>query len=135
MARELSCPEVVAGPGQLLDMQSALPGMAGHLLELGSALPALGSSMETAECGGTSPSLPTPSGGDHRRPVLHVEVCQRAHSSMGDTKLKDLVLELLAEKGTAFSQLIMEEFEDPVLKEHVLSVSITDTPSDLKVPG
>ena len=139
MAGELGCSEVPSGPGQLLDMQSALPGMSGHLLDLGSALPVVPpSSMETAECGST-PTLPTPSGEatagaqEFSKPVLHVEVCQRAHSSMGDTKLKEMVLELLAEKGTAFSQLIMEEFEDPVLKEHVLSVSITDTPRELKV--
>lgn len=135
MARDLTCSEVLADPGQLLDMQSALPGMSRHLLDLGSALPGVTSSMEAAECG-NSPALPMPSGGGPdavSKPVLHVEVCQRAHSSMGDTRLKELVLELLAEKGTAFSQLIMEEFEDPVLQEHVLSVSITDTPSELKV--
>lgn len=139
MARDLTCSEVLTGPGQLLDMQSALPGISGHLLDLGSALTGMTSSMETAECG-KSPALPMPNGGEgaslhHHtsKTVLHVEVCQRAHSSMGDTRLKELVLELLAEKGTAFSQLIMDEFEDPVLQEHVLSVSITDTPSELKV--
>ena len=67
------------------------------------------------------------------QPTLHVEVCQRPHSAMAGTKLKELVVELLLERGTVFSELLIVEFEHPILKEHLLSVSITDTPAHLKV--
>lgn len=66
-------------------------------------------------------------------PTLHVEVCQHSSSSMRGAKLKELVRDKLLERGTAFSDLVLLEFDDPILKEHVLSISITDTPSELKV--
>lgn len=69
------------------------------------------------------------------KPTLHVEVCQHTHSSMCLSKLKGLVSELLMERGTAFSELYMQDFEDQILKEHVKSITITDTPNDLKVRG
>lgn len=125
MARDLTCSEVLPGPGRLLDLDSALP-----------------FSTEPS-CNMRSPTLPSPASEAkmelsaaseaHSKPLLHVEVCQRAHSSMGDSRIKELVLQLLAEKGTVFRQLMVEEFEEPTLKEHVLSVSITDTPGDVKV--
>lgn len=110
---------VLSDPQQLLDLQSALP-------------------MYSMEASGPSPSLPSQAEArvDHSsqcKPVLHVEVCQHAHSSMRGSKLKDMVLKLLAERGTAFSQLIIAEFDDPILKEHLVSVAITDTPAELTV--
>ncbi len=98
------------------------------------------SSMETCSIPQQAPTLPSSARGSSSvlvgagtQPMLHVEVCQRPHSAMAGTKLKELVVELLMERGTAFSELHIYEFENPILKEHVLSVSITDTPSHLKV--
>lgn len=112
---------VFSDPQQLLDLQSALP-------------------MYSMEASGPSPTLPSQAEArqqvdqsSQHKPVLHVEVCQHAHSSMRGSKLRDMVLELLAEKGTAFSQLIITEFDDPILKEHLVSVAITDTPAELTV--
>ena len=67
------------------------------------------------------------------QPTLHVEVCQHGNSSMRQAKLKELVMDMLLERGTAFSELVLMEFDEPTLKDHVLSISITDTPSELKV--
>lgn len=77
----------------------------------------------------TMPPLPPPPA----RPTLHVEVCQKQQSNMRASRLKEMVVELLREKRTTFGELVMTEFEDSVLKEHLQSVSITDTPNELKV--
>ncbi len=65
--------------------------------------------------------------------TLHVEVCQRPDSTLRGTRLKEMVLSMLRQRGTAFGEVLLLEFEDPVIKEHVHSVSITDIPQELKV--
>ena len=65
--------------------------------------------------------------------TLHVEVCQRPDSTLRCTRLKELVLSMLRQRGTAFGELLLQDFEDPVVNEHVQSVAITDVPQELKV--
>lgn len=52
---------------------------------------------------------------------------------MSSSILKTHVRELLLQKGAVFGDFIMTEFSDPILQEHILSVSITDTPPELQV--
>ena len=62
-----------------------------------------------------------------------MEVCQLAESTVCCSMLKELVLSMLRQRGTAFGELFLQEFEDPVMKEHIQSVSISDVPCQLKV--
>lgn len=120
--QRLTCSEVLPGPG--LNLLTPL-------------------SMDTGPIHGHTPTgvpcLPKEAGNCQQcqhiqtKPTLHVEVCQHAGSSMRMSKLKDLVMDMLLERGTAFSELVLLEFDDPALKEHIQSISITDTPSELKV--
>ena len=133
--QDLACPEVQAGAGHLTEClpQSALLPTASATMSIDSILPS--SSLHLSPHppdigtdvygGGGSPG--------QYRPTLHVEVCQRPDSTLRCTKLKELVLSMLRQRGTAFGELFLQEFEDPVMKEHVQSVSITDTPHELKV--
>ena len=147
MARDLSCSEVLAGPGQLLDLQPALPSSmetstSAHSrtspTSTGAAVSVAAAAEESSQLKGQGGQEGATGGGggrsdSSRKPVLHVEVCQHAQSSMGDSRVRELVVELLARKGTAFGQLIMDEFEDSVLQQHIVSISITDAPTQLKV--
>ena len=128
--QQLVCPEVLPVPGQVPDLYIPSP------LSMDTTGPCC-RGPHTAH----TPSLPCPpvpsvregEHGNKPSPTLHVEVCQHSTSSMRGAKLKELVRDMLLERGTAFSDLILLEFDDPMLKEHVLSISITDTPSELKV--
>lgn len=56
-------------------------------------------------------------------------VCSATRASV----LREQAKALLRRKGTAFGDFIVTEFEDPVLREHVVSLSVSDVPMDLQV--
>lgn len=139
--QDLSCPEEVSiSPGYL---PSCLPQSA--ILPTVSATLAMESGLTShvTPCSSPSSNLsPQPPDSDsygrggspgHYRPTLHVEVCQKGDSTLRCTKLKELVLSMLRQRGTAFGELFLKDFEDPVMREHVHSVSITDVPHEVKV--
>ena len=47
--------------------------------------------------------------------------------------LTERVKILLRKQGTIFGDFIITEFEDPILKEHTVSVSVSDIPNNLQV--
>ena len=47
--------------------------------------------------------------------------------------LTERVKILLRKQGTTFGDFIITEFEDPILKEHTVSVSVSDIPNNLQV--
>lgn len=47
--------------------------------------------------------------------------------------LTERVKILLRKQGTTFGDFIITEFEDPILKEHAVSVSVSDIPNNLQV--
>lgn len=47
--------------------------------------------------------------------------------------LREQAKALLCKKGTAFGDFILTEFEDPVLREHVVSLSVSDVPIEVQV--
>lgn len=136
--QHLTCSEVLPGPGQLVDF---LPQPTPLSMDISASCPICPHTYSSL------PSLVVESGAkgelegvpyqqqacSKSKPTLHVEVCQHAHSSMRMSKLKCLVRDMLMERGTAFHELVMHEFDDPIFKEHLVSVSITDTPNELKV--
>jgi len=135
--QDLSCP----GAGE--NMEPQLTGYLAQtaLLPTATAVIALENSHVTANGAVASPSCPSTSdplssegvGGSPSLCTLHVEVCQRPDSTLRCTRLKELVLSMLRQRGTAFGELLLQDFEDPVVKEHVQSVAITDVPQELKV--
>lgn len=47
--------------------------------------------------------------------------------------LTERVKILLRKQGTTFGDFIITDFEDPILKEHTVSVSVSDIPNNLQV--
>jgi hypothetical protein len=52
-----------------------------------------------------------------------------ASSSLVENSVK----KVLFEKGSVFGEFTITEFADPFLQEHILSVSLYDIPTDVKV--
>lgn len=144
--QDLTCSEVLPGPGEIVDLlpQSSLLPTNSATMTMDSILTSMGPHL----CPSSTPSLsPGPHDGTlarpglctaggmqgQFRPTLHVEVCQRAESTLPCSRLKELVLSMLRQRGTAFGELFLLEFDDPVMKEHIQSVSISDIPYQLKV--
>ena len=61
---------------------------------------------------------------------LHIEVCQAPCSTLRMSQIRDIVRDYLKELGSVIGELEETEFDDPVLKEHVLSILMTDVPND-----
>ena len=64
---------------------------------------------------------------------LHVEVLQHSCSSLSAAVVREYVVAQLKRQPTAFGGFTMTEFEDPVLKEHVVSISVCDIPDSVQV--
>ena len=135
---DLTCSEVLPGQGQMLDLQSStFHGSDPHSIDLMLASRSIPPT-HALPSSTTSPNLPSsPVRGSPKtlpcQPTLHVEICQHSRSNMRSTRVKELVLAMLREKRTVFGELVMNEFDDPVLNDHVQSVALTDTPTQLKV--
>lgn len=54
-------------------------------------------------------------------------------STLRAVVLTEHVKALLRKQGTVFGDFIVTEFEDPILKEHAVSVSVSDIPKNLQV--
>ena len=52
---------------------------------------------------------------------------------MPSSVIRSHVEELLLLKGAVFGEFVVTEFSDPILQEHVLSVSVNDIPPELQV--
>lgn len=61
-----------------------------------------------------------------------IEACHSS-STMRAAMLTERVKILLRKQGTTFGDFIITEFEDPILKEHTVSVSVSDIPNNLQV--
>ena len=64
---------------------------------------------------------------------LHVEVLQHSCSSLSASVVREYAVAQLKRQPTAFGGFTMTEFEDPVLKEHVVSISLCDIPDSVQV--
>ena len=51
------------------------------------------------------------------------------YSTAKSSSIKDRVLELFKHHQSCYGEFILTEFDDPFLKEHVVSVSVGDTES------
>ena len=68
--------------------------------------------------------------------LIHVEVCQHPNSTMRASLVREYATARLKLQRTAFSGgFVLTDFEDSVLQEHVLSISVSDTPKGLMVHG
>lgn len=66
--------------------------------------------------------------------LIHVEVCQHPNSTMRASLVREYATARLKMQRTAFcGGFTLTEFEDAVLQEHVLSISVSDTPKGLMV--
>lgn len=68
-----------------------------------------------------------------RPTTLHVEVLQRSFSSLSESVVREYAMGQLSQHPTAFGEFVMTEFDDPVLKEHVVSISVRDIPTSVRV--
>ena len=66
-------------------------------------------------------------------PALHVEVLQHSCSSLSASVVREYAVAQLKMQPTAFGEFTLTEFDDPVLKEHVVSISVCDIPSSIQV--
>ena len=66
-------------------------------------------------------------------PSVHVEVLQHSCSSLSAAVVREYAVAQLKMQPTAFGEFTLSEFEDPVLKEHVVSISVCDIPSSIQV--
>ena len=64
--------------------------------------------------------------------VIRPPYCN-VYSTLRAKVLKEHAKALLKKKGTTFGDFILTEFEDPVLREHVISISVTDIPKEVQV--
>ena len=61
---------------------------------------------------------------------VHIEVCQAPCSTLRVSQVKVIVRAYLKGLGSLLGEMEETEFDDPVLKEHIASVLITDVPND-----
>ncbi len=54
-------------------------------------------------------------------------------STLHPAVVRDHTKALLRKQGTIFGDFIVTEFDDPLLQEHVISVSVSDIPRELAV--
>ena len=88
----------------------------------------------TTDGGGTDVnSLNSPSHLVPQAVTLHVEVLQQSCSSLSASVVRDYAVAELKRHPTAFGEFTLTEFDDPVLKEHVVSISVCDVPSSIQV--
>ena len=66
-------------------------------------------------------------------PSLHVEVLQHSCSSLSASVVREYAVAQLKMQPTAFGEFTLSEFDDPVLKEHVVSIAVCDIPSSIQV--
>lgn len=66
-------------------------------------------------------------------PSLHVEVLQHSCSSLSASVVREYAVAQLKMQPTAFGEFTLSEFDDPVLKEHVVSIAVCDVPSSIQV--
>ena len=59
--------------------------------------------------------------------------CSTLFSTLRAVVLTEHVKALLRKQGTVFGDFIVTEFEDPILKDHAVSVSVSDIPKNLPV--
>ena len=64
---------------------------------------------------------------------LHVEVLQHSCSSLSASVVREYAIAQLKTQPTAFGEFTLTEFDDPVLKEHVVSIAVCDIPSSIQV--
>ena len=72
-------------------------------------------------------------GHTYEQDSLHVEVLQHSCSSLSASVVRDYAVEQLKRQPTAFGEFTLSEFDDPVLKEHVVSISVCDVPCSVQV--
>lgn len=60
-------------------------------------------------------------------------VCVCVCSTLRASVVREHTKSVLRKQGTASGDFIITEFEDPILKEHVISISVSDIPRDLQV--
>ena len=89
---------------------------------------------------------------DGQSACLHADVCQNqcryftvfinlltqlsVYSTLRQAILKEHVKAMLMKnirQGLAFGDFVLTEFSDPILQEHVVSVTVSDMPKDLQV--
>jgi hypothetical protein len=66
-------------------------------------------------------------------PSLHVEVLQHSCSSLSASVVREYAVAQLKMQPTAFGEFTLSEFDDPVLKEHVVSIAVCDIPTSIQV--
>ena len=66
-------------------------------------------------------------------PAIHVEVLQQSCSSLSASVVREYAVAQLKYHPTAFGEFTLTEFDDPVLKEHVVSISVCDVPTAIQV--
>ena len=66
-------------------------------------------------------------------PSLHIEVLQHSCSSLSASVVHEYAVAQLKMQPTAFGEFTLSEFDDPVLKEHVVSIAVCDIPSSIQV--
>lgn len=66
-------------------------------------------------------------------PSLHVEVLQHSCSSLSASVAREYAVAQLKMQPTAFGEFTLSDFDDPVLKEHVVSIAVCDLPTSIQV--
>lgn len=66
-------------------------------------------------------------------PSLHVEVLQHSCSSLSISVIREYAVAQLKMQPTAFGEFTLSDFDDPVLKENVISISVCDIPTSIQV--
>ena len=61
---------------------------------------------------------------------IHVEVCQAPCSTLRRSQVREMVKARLQSQPRVLREMVETEFEDQELKEHVVSIAVTDVPSD-----
>ena len=78
--------------------------------------------------------LSAPASAAASRPAtLHIEVLQHSFSSLSESVVREYAVAQLRHHPTAFGEFVLTEFDDPVLKEHVVSISVRDIPTSVRV--
>ena len=75
----------------------------------------------------------TAAGAQQIPPSLHVEVLQHSCSSLSASVVREYALTQLKMQPTTFGEFTLSDFDDPVLKEHVVSIAVCDIPSSIQV--
>ncbi|XP_019849117.1 PREDICTED: pachytene checkpoint protein 2 homolog isoform X2 [Amphimedon queenslandica] len=65
--------------------------------------------------------------------TVHVEVCQNIESTLPYSLVREQVRDLLLLKGVVFGEFVATEFSNPLLQEHILSVTVTDISHEIQI--